>query len=348
MVAASAAIPGIAGATTASTKSPKPNFSYFAGKTVTLIEPSAPAPSTIATGADVALVMGSYLHATVNVEYISVNGIVGATNEAAGAPADGLTIGVTSLGSALTDLVTGPDIFTFNFKKLEWLGAIGASPAVTVSCTPSITSWSQLVKSKTPLTFLSTSSGAVLLRSELMARMFNFAATPLTGYASTVTELVGCERGDGDFANLGFGQILNASSTAITPGFTPLLTTGAVPKISSVYSLFAAIPTLNGYLKKHPLKTKTEQAELAANGALSAQTAPTIAYFVPAGTPMPYVLALRAGLEAAYRNPTVKQQVANVPDPNTLLSASEITTWLNASLKKYGPTIQKVAASFPS
>jgi hypothetical protein len=346
MAAASIAIPGIAGATTPSTKAPKPDFAYFAGKTITLIEPSPPATVTNATGVDVGQFLDTYLHATVNVQYVAVNGVIGGANEAAAASANGLTIGFSALSNDLLSLVTGPDPFTFNFKKVEWLGAIATSPLVLVSCNPSIKSWSQVVKSKSALTIVGSADSANMIRPELMAKMFNFPAKALSGFPSSTAQLVGCQQGDGDVALLAFSQALNAGGTALIPGMTPLLSLGSVPKISTAYSLFSRIPTLNSYLSKHPMKMAAEKQAAAALAAISSQTAPSLPYFVAPGTPMPYVLALQDALAAAYKNPAIKADVADVPDPNVLLSANAITTWVNASLKTYGPEIEKVNKSF--
>jgi hypothetical protein len=346
VAAASMAVPGIAGAATASTNAPKPDFGYFAGKTLTLIVPAPPSGAvTNALDVDVANFVGSYLHATVNEQYVAVNGTIGGSNEAAAAPPNGLTIGINTIESTLIDLATAPNVFTFNLKKLEWIGATAGSPRVIVSCNPAIKSWSQVVHGKTPLTWLGIADSNQAIQPELFSKAFNFPVTVLNGFASATAQATGCEQHDGDLAVVAFSQLLNAGQTGFIPGLKPLLSMGGVPKISTVYSLFSPIPTIDSYVAEHPLKTKTEQKAFATNAVIQDQTAPNFAFFEPPGTPMKYVLALRDAFAAAYKNPTIKSAVADVPDPNVWIPASEVTTSMYKSLKAYGPFMAKVISS---
>jgi hypothetical protein len=202
-----------------------------------------------------------------------------------------------------------------------------------------------VVHSKTPLTWLGIANSSQAIQPKLLSKALNFPVTVLSGFATAPAQATGCEQHDGDLAIVAFSQMLNAAQTGFIPGLDPLLSMGGVPKISSAYHLFSPIPTLNSYVAKHPLKTKTEKEAFATNAAIQDQTAPNFAFFEPPGTPMKYVLALRSAFTAAYKNPLIKQAVADVPDPNVWIPASEVTTALYKSLKTYGPFMAKVNSS---
>jgi hypothetical protein len=327
---------------TSHTKTVKPDFAYYNGKTINLIWASA--IGSAPEWADILPLVDSYLHATINMTYNASGSGIPALDQAFSAAPDGLTIGGTGLGSMTTHLIYTADPFSFAIKKLVYVAASKGADAVLVACPGSgITSLKQLMTSTTLYSGLVTPNVGVDLEMTLLQQIYGHIGQILTGFTgSTLPQ--GCLAGDGDIAFLGDQQVLNAAGTGLVPGYVPLLQTGEQAAGGTLAFLNKEIPDYLQFIKEYPPKTKAGKRAMEAIASYENTSNPYVFLAAPPNTPQKYVLALQKAFASAMSQPEAKQlYLANNVLPG-FFPGKDILPYVDQLLNKYLPIFQKYAA----
>ena len=310
----------------------KPDFGFFAGKTITFVIAAAPGSGGIsAAGVALQSPLAAYLHATVNVEYVS-NALT-ADNSVGTAPPDGLTIGVTGVPTVLNNIYSGVNLTSYSLLKASYVGSTGGQPIMAVACPGSpFTSFDQLLKSKQTVVSVQNSSGGSNLISRLLLGAYGAPHKYLTGYTSS-TLVPGCQRGDGNWEVNGANNFLTSAGNAITPGFTPLVLTAPFPKGSPAFGLNKSIPTIASYFAKHKPSTPGGQAIVKILVDQFGLGAPGEMVFGAPGIPANRLVALQDAMTAAFKVPSVKTALLLAGLPTNSVSGPAVLSFLKYQIK---------------
>jgi tripartite-type tricarboxylate transporter receptor subunit TctC len=291
----------------AATTSTGPDLSYFKGKTITLIAPDNPGGSFDQWSRLIAPEMGTYLHATVNVENIPPgNTVVGQNTLASSAP-NGLTIGwLNAIEDVSFNITAGSSGLNFNPVKEDMIAAPGQNITVWVTDpSSSYTSWKSIVKSKTPVDTLDVTSGTADLYLRAVYGAYGVNAKIITGYESSKLLAAGFLRHDAPVAEEEFTVFADAISTH--EARPVLITTPPLASDPGTKSLLK-VPTIAEVAKDDPPKTAKERAALQEIVALV--TLPGNILAAPKGTPAGELAALDAAAQYALTRSAVKSQAA--------------------------------------
>jgi hypothetical protein len=138
-------------ATTSHKATVKPDFAYFAGKTITWEVGGAVGSAAWELASVAAPLMASYLHCTINISVTPVS--ITGQNIAGDSQPNGLTIGeVTPQGDITDDLSSNPiPNVNFSLQTIGLLGAAPSPPSLFVAAPSSgFKTINDLVTSKTP------------------------------------------------------------------------------------------------------------------------------------------------------------------------------------------------------
>jgi hypothetical protein len=284
----------------------KPDFAYFKGKTITYMVPFAAVGISALEPQVVMPEIAKYLHATINIEYSNGAGSIFQNDVAAAKPND-LTIGSMTVASDLNSIFSGTSTLTFSPTAVTNFGSFGTPPYLDVACdTSSITSFAQVTGGTTPILDVNSNLSALNLIQHVILNVYGVPHTWLNGYTGA-TAAVGCERGDGNLSLNSTSDWFDAAGTALTPGITPLLLTGPVPKGSPEDFLNTEVPTLAAFVKAHPPASATDVKAINAAIAFSEDTAPQISIFGPKGIPAKEALAMSDAFKTVMAYPSVKK-----------------------------------------
>jgi len=167
ILAASLLASGAGAATSASrpsaTQPVKPDFSFYAGKTVTFYTGGSPGGANDELALIAAPLMASYLHCTINVVDIPAGATVPAQDTTAASTPNGLSFGqMGPIGNVENEVQNIPDV-NFHMVQMEYIG--GVSPAqyvIAATKASGIHTMTALIKSPTPVKFLALSGGGQL------------------------------------------------------------------------------------------------------------------------------------------------------------------------------------------
>jgi tripartite-type tricarboxylate transporter receptor subunit TctC len=280
-----------------------PDLAFYQGKTVTWDVPTPPGSAFYSTAVILAPKLGAYLHATVNVVSIPAGATIAGQDQAAAAPADGLTIGDLNLSVDVTDLATKVPTVNFDIKSPQYLAGLPINPEVIVSHPGSpYQSWNALVSASSALKSTDYPGSAELLEKSMYGA-YNVRASLVSGY-STVPDLVaGFLRGDTDLAV----QQVTGLVPAITAGKAkPLLLTSPIPAGTTGYDQLKSVPSIASYYATNPPKTQAGKQAVQAAESLFGEAAPNQVFFLPAGTPAGRVTAMTAAFKYALTAPGVR------------------------------------------
>lgn len=281
-------------------KAVKPDYGFFAGKTITWVTGKVGA-SNDTFDRILAPRLGAYLHATVNVENISA-GPTAAENTAAGASPDGLTIGTLQITSDLDNDVEHISGSAFSLQKQVSLGAVISGDGL-IGVTPSfpIRTFKELVASKSIVSFVDETPGGTDLEARLLFAAYHVKAKLVTGYNSNALVTAGFQRGDAP-------GIVNGANTlvplVIGNQINVLLQFGALPNGSLGSAQLKSAMTVQKYTQLYPPKTAVGRA--AVKELISIIEGPNMMMIAPQGTPAPIALALTDAIHALFLQPSTK------------------------------------------
>jgi tripartite-type tricarboxylate transporter receptor subunit TctC len=279
--------------------------SFYHGKSVNLIVPSAPGGSIDEWGRLLAPYMSQYLHATVKVVSVPAGNTIVGQNEIASAAPNGLTFGILNVSNDVELTATKTSGLTFNPADLPVIGATPgtASGIFALSNTPYKT-FADLQHAGSSVTALTVSSGTndLVLRTILGAYGINVKY--ITGYENTADLAAGFLRGDGSVTAESVSSLIDPVQDGKV---LPLMVAGTVASDSSIYQEMKTAPTLAEAIKQNPpssatgVKALTALMDTLSNGLVVA---------APKGTPSGYVAALSAAMKWTMAQPSLKTAAA--------------------------------------
>lgn len=160
---------------------------FFAGKTITFISPDKAGGTYDLYARLFAPALASILHATVNVEDVPGGGTITGTDKLASSSPDGLTIGDVNIPGDIGDKLQGQTALNVDLTKMSWIGQ--PAPQVEVWVTPEssgITSWDQVVGSKSTVSYGGSKSGVGWLLGATSMRAWKIPTKFETGYPTLV------------------------------------------------------------------------------------------------------------------------------------------------------------------
>lgn len=281
-----------------------PDLSYFKGKTITLIAPDNPGGSFDQWSRLVAPAMGTYLHATVNVENLPAGNTVVGQNTLASAQPNGLTIGWLNAIEDVSFGITGQSGLSFNPVNEDMIAAPGQNITVWVTNpSSSYTSWQKIVSSKVPVDTLDVTSGTADLYLRAVYGAYGVKSKIITGYESSKLLAAGFLRHDAPVAEEEFTVFKDAISSHEA---RPVLLTTPAPASDPGTKSLSKVPSIAQMAKDDPPKTAKERAALQEVVALV--TLPGNILSAPKGTPAPELKALEAAARYALTSSSVQKQ----------------------------------------
>lgn len=285
----------------------KPDFAYFQGKTITIVAAGS-VGGTSWTEAEVAApLIGSYLHATVNVLDISTGGSFPGQDYAASQPPNGLTIGELLPQGDLEANVLNSQSINFSMKKVNLIGSPLSPASIFFARSQSgIRNMEQVLKSSVPIPTLNLVSGLSYILTEVFFGAYEAKTPIVTGYPNVGSLITGFLRGDG---SLMVTSLTAAESDAQSGAAVPILQATTPVKGTALYSIMKNVPTLSEFYKDH--KTNTAAGNAAIKELITLVTAPFLSFYVAANTPQPYVVALQDAYRSAIAQTSARNQLLN-------------------------------------
>lgn len=289
VVAACSSSPSANTTTSSSSSSVTQGLNYYRGKTVTIIEPGATGAIFDLIARTEATYLGRYLHATVNVEDVTIGNTIPGQDETASAAPNGLTLGILDLGNDASLALTHTPGLNFDVRSLQFIAANAASSDLMVARASSpYTSLSAILHASPPPTVLMENTGTTDVLTASLFGILGVHADYVVGYTSIGSYVQGFSRGDGPI------MMTNLASTgALVKGgqARPILVT-SVPPAGTLYRQYVLkVPTFASIKSTYPPKTATQKKEWAALDAfLGATSTPLV---TQARVPSDEVAALR-------------------------------------------------------
>ena len=215
---------------------------FFAGKTITFIAPDAPGGTYDKYARVFAPALSQILHATVNVENVPGGGTVTGTDKMAAATPDGLTIGDVNVPGDIGDVLQHNTALTVSLNSLSWIGQPATQVEVWVTPQNStIKSFSQLLSTKSTITYGGSKSGVGWLVGATSMRAFHITTKFLTGYPDLVALSQGLIAGEfqiseNDLSGPYYSDIVGSKAR-------PLMVT-SVPTLATLQAAVKGIPTV--------------------------------------------------------------------------------------------------------
>ncbi|HVB04963.1 MAG TPA: hypothetical protein VNF07_01780 [Acidimicrobiales bacterium] len=282
----------------------KPDFGYFAGKTITFIAPAAPGGIFDAIPRTLGPLMASYLHCTVNVVNVPNGNTLPGQDQAASAPANGLTLGVMNILADLENDVKGVASVSFPIKKVGFIGGVPSSDSVWISAPSqaSLANFKDVITTTTPFTALDVTSGSVDAQIRVLLGAYGAHVRIVTGYQNAASQVQGFLRGDGPL----MAQSNTALEATIESGQArPILQSTKPQPAYSDYKQLKPVPTFASFLASHPPTTAAGRAAMRELITLVASPTPV---FVPAGVPANIRLALTDAMRSALNQRAAQTQ----------------------------------------
>lgn len=318
-------------------------LAFYQGKTISFIAPTAAGSAYDIESRAVAVMMGQYLHATVNVENIPAGQTVPGQDDIAAAPPDGLTIGFFNTGSDYYDILTDQAGLNFNLEREAFLGGFpNTVPIIATQSSSPYPSFASLLHTTpaTPVKVLIT-AGASSSEAYLLFKAFGINVQFLGGYPNSSALVQGFLRGDGNLIATGIAELDSEIAAGITRVLAVESVTMKAPKDMGDYDIVRSVPTVPELLQKYPQRTAAERK--AAKYVILVQSVPNYVVGAPSATPPDRVAALDAAVKFAIKSAYVTGQVlkvGNLPgyqspsqDKAVYVSASKLAPQIAAFLK---------------
>jgi tripartite-type tricarboxylate transporter receptor subunit TctC len=310
-----------AAAGTASSGSSSSGAAFFSGKKITIIAPDAAGGSHAEFAQIIAPYVGSYLHAQVAVENVAAGHTIAGQAQLEAASPDGLTIGLTDIGSYMQDVLGGTNSLKTNPADLVPLGSLPpAADAVIVTNGSPYKSFADVLNAKQPVQALLL-PGVGSSEMEGVFQAYGINVHYITGYANAKDLMAGFVRGDGELVTTN----LDNTGQAVTAGKgRAILVTSAVPAGNTT---FAGVQTLQDFAASHPISNPKGAQELKEAESRSGDEEVD----APAGTPAAQADALTAAVKYALSQKAVQTQLSKEGFPlGYLTPAQEKATGLSA------------------
>jgi hypothetical protein len=282
----------------------KKGLAFYKGQTLTEIEQGATGAVFDLIARTEAQWMGQYLHATINVEDITIGNTITGQDTLAHAAPTGLTIGELNLGNDAGLALSKAQGLNFNPTRLEFIAATAPAASLFIATKGGpFSSFSQFASTPSP-TMLMENSGSADNQIASLFGVLGIHPKYITGYTSIGTYVAGFSRGDGP------AMYTNIASTGplVAQGKAVILATSIVPPVGTLYrSIAASAPTFAQLLRKAPTKTKLEREQVAAVEALlSAADIPVV---TQTSVPEYKLDALRAAADWMFKQPGFRTQM---------------------------------------
>lgn len=306
---------------------------YFHGKTITYIVAGAPGGASAIQIVAMQPVLEKYLGATVKIEYVQGSNTIG-QDEVAQAKPDGLTVGTFYSASDLSATFLKTTKVNFSLKDVTFIGSTHQVPGLEVACKGSpYKSAQQLLASKASVSILNVPNSSISLFQHLLMTAYPVSHTYINGYVSA-TQIVGCQRGDGQTANNAVGSLTDAAGTAMLPGVTPLFTSGPIPSGSPNAFLSNTVPTLAEFAEQHPPTTSLGKEALNALIAFFAANTPQYVTFGPAGIPQAQAQMLTKAFQQAMTTAAVEKAFLAAGIPAGFVAPATVSNYIDSQLAK--------------
>ena len=311
---------------------------FYKGQTLTMLAAGAAGGAIDLPFRLLATAIGSYLHATVNVEDIVPGASIPEQDTLAASTPNGLTIGWINALSDASFVLTKTAGLNFNPAREAYLAEEDGSLDVLVAQPHTLANFAALKSSSSEISTLTETSGSVNTILRVMLGVLGVKANYISGYSSTTAETQGFARGDGQLVMLGLSNIgpLIAGGLAV-----PIAVTAKPPKGLAYAKYLAGVPTLAQLLATYPAKTKALANQYTALTALQSLLGVTIA--TQTSVAQDKVDALRAAFAWAFKQKSVQQSLLNIGDnPNSASPTTAKQLFIQAL--KIGPTVVQYMA----
>lgn len=326
----SSAKKGSAGATAVTSASVAPDLNFYKGKTITWVAPSAPGASFYTSATILGPLVGKYLGATVNIVSVPAGATVAGQDQAAAAPADGLTIGTLNVSANVTNDASKVAGINFDMTTQAYIAGLPINPDVFVASTSSsYKTWDALVQAA-PSVKSADYPGSIDILQKGMYSAYGIKAKLITGYPDVPSQVAGFLRGD---AELAANQVPGFASSIAAGKAIPILQTAPAQAGSQGYDQLKDVPDIATYAQTNPPKTDQQKASLAAIEALFGVKAVNQVFFAPKGTPAPLVAALTEAFKSAQNDPGAQAAFTKANLTNGYFSPAQATAAINDDVK---------------
>lgn len=273
-------------------------LNFYKGKTITYVIPAAPGGGYYAFGSTITPFLAQYLGATVNDEVIPQGSTLPGQDAAAAAHPDGLTIGEIGISADVSVIFTGIPGLNFNPLRESFLGSGGTTPsAYLVAPGGPFKTW-KAAENGAQFSECLPPTGAQIQNSAILYPAFGLHGKILDGYANTSAIVQGFIRGDCAVTDVP----LSTAGPLIQGGQAiPILLTAKPAKGELYSSLVQGVPTIAKQLAATP--PKTSKAQRAVQALVNIDGGNSYEVFTGTKVPVDEVLALRAAVEWALKNP---------------------------------------------
>jgi tripartite-type tricarboxylate transporter receptor subunit TctC len=314
--------------TNASASSAKvtPDLAFYKGKKITVIVGQPPGGAYYDDATILGPLIGSYLHATVNVVSIPQGDTLPAQDKVAASAPDGLTIGTMGIPTDTYDIIANRPGVNFNIQKQVFIGGNAWSVYVyAVSCTgasQTFGSWDELTSGKQSFQYLTTNGGGNEEFGQLLYGSYGLPVKMLTGYSTLTEAIAGCQRGDGA---VGSAPVTSYTAQQFASGaIKPLLVSSAGPTDSQYYKYLKDVPTLAEWAAARPPQTAKQKEALSYLQTFFTPPGTNFTLFAPTGTPPARAAALTAALKYAMAQPQAEQKLRATGEPDQFVDPAGI------------------------
>ena len=301
-------------------KTVKPDLAYFAGKTITFINGSAPGSGGDSLARPLAPYIQHYLGAAaVNVENITGSGSIASQDTIAAAAPDGLTIGELAASSNFEGYLGVSHAVDFNQTQETILGGVYTSPGSCIFASPSAPDQSAraFLKDKTVHRLGDVVPGTTDMIGRSILWSYRIPTLLVTGYTSESGLAQGFARGDEPYAVSALTAFISNAHSG-TAKCILRMGVGKVPTYLATYPILKGATDLTQLMAQEPPATKQGKAVINELEALVAT--PAYAFFAPKGVAPRVALALQDAVKYAEAQPQVRAQYVqqgNVPGYTT-------------------------------
>lgn len=291
---------------TSAASTPKPNYAYYVGKTITWINPGKAGGGSDVFARVLAPLVASYLHCNVNVEDFS--SVTQGQNTAGAAAPDGLTIGTLQINVDVDNDVIGLGGLAFSIQKEQIIAATPTNDGIiAVSPSYGVHTFKELLHSKTVVAFTDETPGGTDLEARLLLGAYRVNARLVTGYTSNADVTTGFLRGDAP-------GIINGYSTLEGPILAGqarvIMQTNPLVKGAGGYSVMKKYPSVEEFAKANP--PATALGKEAIKELIKIVSGPNMTVTAPTGTPNDLVLALTHAIHSALAQPAARTELLQV------------------------------------
>ncbi len=300
---------------------------YFKGKTITIIAPDSPGGDFDLYARIIAPALGKDLGATVNVENVPGAATIVGTNQMAAAAPNGLTLGMIDTSADIGSLIQKKPGQNFDLTKLSWIGQMGTSPDVFITSPNSgVSSFSQLLKVKSPIKVLDTSGSLGDLFNKTVLGAFHVPYRLITGYGTSSALKQGLLANDGQFLFENLPPFLSM----LRGGQAKALLVTSEPTLSTLKQAVGNATTLSSAMNGASL-TSSETAAIKEVLALSNLDFDLAG---PPGIPAARLSALRSAFKKALSDPSTVSKANNESEPLGYVSGPQVASDVTSAISQ--------------